>query len=476
MEAGEGGGGAQEAHRTIPRGARSRDVPRGDVLSCGMSPTAEIAIVGAGIAGVAAAYHLAVRQGVRHVVLIDEREPLTLTSAVGTQGYRNWWPGPDDTMCRFVSRSIGILDELADECDNAFRLSRRGYLFATARGEGVDDLRRAARTVSAYGMGEVREHTESRTYEPARAEGYAGAPGGADLLTGDALRTAFPYLATDTSGALHVRRAGWMNAVALGAWMLRRAVGAGVTVVRDRVVGIDASGGRVQGVRLASGAALSVPRVVVAAGPTLPAAARLLGIDLPVRLELHAKMTFRDVYGALPRSAPFCIWNDPVEVSWAPNERETFAAGAHVRPVDGPHGDEAWLIWTYDDVPCETAQWPPSFDPRHGEILLRGVAHMIPAFAAYAGRGADGVVDGGYYCKTPENRPLVGPCAVDGAYLCAAFSGFGIMAAHAGGELLAAHVTGAPLPGYAGALLPARYDDAAYTARLETLGTRVGQL
>ena len=57
--------------------------------------TADVVVCGAGIAGVAVAYQLAVRRGMRRVVLVDEREPLTLTSAKGTGGYRNWWPGPD---------------------------------------------------------------------------------------------------------------------------------------------------------------------------------------------------------------------------------------------------------------------------------------------------------------------------------------------------------------------------------------------
>src|SRR3954467_6708796 len=94
--------------------------------------TAEIVICGAGMAGLSAAYHLAVRNGVRGVVVVDEREPLTLTSDKGTQGYRNWWPGPDDTMLRYVSRSIDLMEEISDETGNLFRLNRRGYLFVTA--------------------------------------------------------------------------------------------------------------------------------------------------------------------------------------------------------------------------------------------------------------------------------------------------------------------------------------------------------
>ena len=81
---------------------------------------AEIVVCGAGMAGAAAAYHLAVRHGVPNVVIVDERPPMTLTSDKGTQGYRNWFDGPDDLMARFVSRSIGILEELAESSGNVF--------------------------------------------------------------------------------------------------------------------------------------------------------------------------------------------------------------------------------------------------------------------------------------------------------------------------------------------------------------------
>src|SRR5919205_3916761 len=123
-----------------------------------MSETAEVVIVGAGIAGIAAAYHLTTRRGVGRVTLIDEREPLTLTSDKGTQAYRNWWPGPDATMLRYMTRSIDLLEEMADESGNAFRLNRRGYVFVTAHDVGVDRLRATAREVSSFGMGELREH------------------------------------------------------------------------------------------------------------------------------------------------------------------------------------------------------------------------------------------------------------------------------------------------------------------------------
>ena len=70
---------------------------------------------------------------------------------------------------------------------------------------------------------------------------------------------------------------------------------------------------------------------------------------------------------------------------------------------------------------------------------------------------------------------MIGPLAIDGAYVNAAFSGFGLMAAPAAAELLAAHITGSTLPNYAAAFALARYDDPHYQALLANWGS-TGQL
>src|SRR4051812_6464108 len=291
-----------------------------------MADTAEIVVVGAGMAGIAAVYHLAARRAARRVVLIDEREPLTLTSDKGTQAYRNWWPGPDATMLRYMTRSIDLLEEMAEESGNVFRLNRRGYVFLTADEEGIDRLRATAREVSAFGMGELREHGDDASdYRRAPSEGYAGQPNGADLLAGAAARRVFPGLAPDVAAALHVRRAGWLNAIALGAWMLKRALAAGVHFVEGRVVGMKTDGGRVRSVRLASGTSIDTDRIAIAAGPGLPAVLQMLDLELPLFLELHAKVTLRDTLRVVSRDIPFLIWNDPVTLPWTHAERSALA-------------------------------------------------------------------------------------------------------------------------------------------------------
>lgn len=100
---------------------------------------------------------------------------------------------------------------------------------------------------------------------------------------------------------------------------------------------------------------------------------------------------------------------------------------------------------------------------------------MIPAFGAYLERLPDPYVDGGYYTKTAENRPLIGPVGPAGSYVVGALSGYGVMAAAAAGELAAVHALGGQLPGYASWFAPARYEDPDYLALLPEM-TESGQI
>jgi glycine/D-amino acid oxidase-like deaminating enzyme len=454
--------------------------------------TAEVVICGAGIAGVACAYHLAVRHGVRGVVLVDERPPLSLTSDKSTECYRNWWPGPGDAMVAAMNRSIDLLEDLARESDNAFRLNRRGYLFATADPARVPAFLAAAHEAAALGAGPVREHAGGGDdYRPAPAEGFEDQPTGCDVITDPALiRTHFGSLADDTIAALHARRCGWFSGQQLGMYLLERAREAGVTLLDGRVQGVDATGGRVRGVDVAGAGGtrtIGTGRFVDAAGPFLAHVGRLLGVELPVFCERHGKIAFHDPRGAVPRDAPLLIWTDPVRLAWSDEEREELSAspelrhlldelpaGVHGRPEGAGDSPIVLALWTYDAGRVEPA-FPIEFDAAYPEIVLRGMMRMIPALAAYASRLPRCAVDGGYYTKTRENRFLAGPLPVEGAYVAGALSGYGLMASSAAADLVAAYVTGRPLPAYAPAFRLDRYDDPAYRARLDRWGES-GQL
>ena len=443
--------------------------------------TAEAVVVGAGVAGISAAFHLAVREGLDGVVLVEAGNPLALTSDKSTECYRNWWPGPGDAMVALMNRSIDLLERIEHESGGRLHLNRRGYLFATAEPSRIDAFRTMAREAQSLGAGELRVHDGSGSspgYVRSRAHGFEGVPSGADLITDPAfIRAEFPYLDPAVVAVLHARRCGWLSAQQLGMSMLERARDRGVKLIRGQVTGIDSSGGRIRTVSVARpGERLEIDTgtLVLSPGPHLAELAGTLGIELPVACERHVKVVFRDSGRAVPGDAPLLIWADPVELPWSDDERavlaadeetrplvEPFPAGIHGRPEGTPGAHWLMMLWTYDTETVDPV-FPVRFDERLPEIALRGWSRMLPSLERYFARLPRMSVDGGYYVKTPENRPLVGPLPVAGAYVNAAWSGFGIMGACAGGELLAAHVCGRPLPAHAAAFHPARFDDPGY--------------
>lgn len=448
--------------------------------------SADMVICGAGIAGISTGYFATECLGGGTIVLCDPRPPLTLTSDKSTECYRNWWPNAP--MVALMNRSIGLLDDLAEESDNAFRLNRRGYLFVTADPERLQQMVTAANATSAAGGGPVRMHpSESRgvPYAPAALEGWRNAPAGADVMVGS-VHDRFPYLTDAAVGAVHARTAGWFSAQQLGAWMLERARRRGLVLAPRAVLDVEVAGNAVVAAVLDDGGRIATETVVNASGPFLPDVAALIGSELPVHSELHLKVAFKDTRGVVPREAPMLIWNDPQRIGWSEEERRLLVeqgrtdllgqlpAACHARPEGG--NDSPWVLalWEYaTDV--RNPVWPIPRDPLYAEVVLRGLTALIPGLEQYHDRFPETVVDGGYYTKTVENRPLVGPTGVTGSYVAGALSGFGLMAACGVGELAALHVTGGPLPDYAPAFSLERYDDPRYLEEVASLGD-VGQL
>jgi glycine/D-amino acid oxidase-like deaminating enzyme len=132
------------------------------------------------------------------------------------------------------------------------------------------------------------------------------------------------------------------------------------------------------------------------------------------------------------------------------------------------------MLWDYHDQAVEPVL-PVPLDPDYPDVALRGLATMLPGLRVYFEKSLRPALDGGYYTRTPENRPLIGPLPVQGVYLIGALSGYGLMASMAAGELLAAHLAGSTLPTYAPAFRLERYQDPAYQQLLENWGD-TGQL
>ena len=441
-----------------------------------MSRRADVVVIGAGIAGISSAYELTVKHEIGNVVIVDPRPPMSLTSDKSTECYRNWWPNLP--MVGLMTRSIDLLEKMASESGNSFALNRRGYLFATGDEGNFHRMVEDAHHTSTLGAGSVRFHPGPIPYRASPAEGFIGAPEGADILVGpDAVLDHFPYLTSEAVGAIHVRRAGWFSAQQLGAWMLDQSKHRGLEIVVDEVTGIEMAGGAIRSVSLANGGEIATGVVVDAAGPMAGQVAALAGVDLPLFSELHIKVAYRDHLGVVPRDAPMFIWSDTQRLDWSIEEREALAEQGrddllgempifcHARPEGGAGSPYLLGLWEYHGLVQEPS-WPLPEDPLYPEVVVRGLTTMVPGFDVYRERLPQSVVDGGYYTKTRENRPLIGPAGPSGFNLLAGLSGFGVMVAAGAAELLAKHVTGAELPAYSDAFLLDRYDDAGYVASI----------
>lgn len=449
---------------------------------------ADIVICGAGIMGISVAYQLAVKRGLKNIVIVDERPPLSLTSDKSTECYRNWWPGPGDGMVRLMNRSIALMEEMARESNNIFKLNRRGYLYLTTDPNRIAALRSSAEEASALGAGDVREHSTD-SYIPNIDDdlplplGEGRGEGGADLLTNATLiQQYFPYLGKDVVAALHVRRAGWLSAQTYGMWMFEQVRVAGVELISARVNSIETAGGKVAAVTLSDGTQIKTSTFVNAAGPHLARVGKLLAVDIPVTNELHLKSSFNDHLRVVARNAPLLICADEQNLDWTEEERavltedpqtawllNTLPSGAHTRPEGDAAAQSILVLWDIHNQPVDPI-FPIPEDPLYTEVALRGLARILPGMHSYVERMPRPTVDGGYYTKTRENRPLAGPLLVPGAYVIGAASGYGIMAAAGMAELLASHIVGANLPDYAPIFALARYEDPTYKTMLKNWG------
>jgi len=380
---------------------------------------------------------------------------MSYTSAQSGDNYRNWWPHP--VMSAFTNDSIDELDRLVHDTDDVFHMTRGGYVLATRR-DDISDL-----------IDALQDDTD------------------VDVLAGEAVQPAFPYLADDIRNVLHIRRGGSIDGQQLGTWMLEQFRSAGGHRVQGAVRTIEKGGTFRLGINGANDIEADV--VVNAAGPFAHKVAAMLGESLPVTNLFQQKVAFEDVRGAIARDMPFSIDLDEKTLQWTDEERElladdpdmrwlteVMAGGTHCRPEGGARGKWVKLGWAYNQQtsePQEDLANEPLSDSQFPEIVMRGAAQFIPALRRYVDDPPTRYSHyGGYYTMTEENWPLIGPMESQGAFMVTALSGFGSMAACAAGKLCAAWITDSERPDYADALSAARYRDEAMMRELRDAASK----
>ncbi|MFF0266956.1 NAD(P)/FAD-dependent oxidoreductase [Kribbella sp. NPDC004536] len=343
---------------------------------------ADVVVIGGGIMGVSAAYHLAAAG--QQVVLLEKGalgQGSTCRAAGGVRGFFS-----DEVNIRIGLRSLEVFERFGDLFGTEIDLHQSGYLFLV---DNVADLELFERNVAAHNAA----GGESRMVSAAEAKRLS------------------PLI--DTTGIL---AAAWSprdghctpESVVQGYAKAARTAGA-VLLTNCAATGIETDGRRIVGVATAAGT-IRTDQVVCAAGAWSGQVGTWVGVDLPVVPLRRQIATTAPIPGLAPET-PFTI--DFSTSLYFHTEGEGLLLGC-------PEGVDSWGFDT-------------GRDPAWLAVLAEAVERRVPALAEV------GLVSGwaGLYEMTPDHNAVIGRSrTVPGFVYACGFSGHGFLMGPAVGEVV----------------------------------------
>ena len=356
-----------------------------------------VVIIGGGVIGSSIACHLAMAG--ESSVLVVERDPTyqRASSALSASSIRQQFSTP---LCirmsqfgfefmRNVSEHLGVNGEPV-----ALSLTERGYLYLAASAAQSSRLDSVVAIQQKYDVPVV-------------------------ALDRQQLAGRFTWLNTDDLelGALGTAGEGWFDGYSLLQAFRNKARTLGVTYLTGDVVGLERTGSRIHGVKLAGGASFAADVVVNAGGPHSAHIAKWAGFELPVEPQRRCIFAF-----SCPTDLshmPLVI--DPTGVFVRPENR-VFIAGGPATPLSG--ADPLALEVDYEQF---------------NDLIWPSLAHRIPAFESIRMTSAWA---GHYEMNTFDHNALIGwtPGAT-GLMLATGFSGHGMQHSPAAGRGVAELIT-----------------------------------
>ena len=225
-----------------------------------MRKGADVVVLGGGVAGCAAAYFLA-RDGA--AVTVVERDGV----GSGASGYALGQLNP--------LTGDGIPGPVQPLADAAFRMHRELWPRLTEESK-IDFQASMVPHMEVYFTAEdAADHREER-------ERWSEAPGfRTEWLGPDDVSGLEPRIAGDVYGGLLLEDVGMLDSYLYTVALSRAAMSGGAAFVRGEVVGLQASGSRVSGVRLED-RRIDCDAVVVALGPWSGRCSQWLGTEVPI--------------------------------------------------------------------------------------------------------------------------------------------------------------------------------------------------
>lgn len=376
-----------------------------------MAPTtSDVLIIGAGVHGASAAYHLASR-GVGIRVLekgYAAGGPTGRSSAVVRAYYTN------ELLARIARDSIAIFESFGELTGGDAGFRRTGALWMHAASDEAA-ARASAATLDAMGIR-------------------------CDVVPGDTVRASHPrFAADDVAVAVWEHSAGYADPVGTTTGLLDRARELGARYTRDATVTTIEEGPTSVAVTTSSGDRYEAERLLIAAGPWTKPLAAQVGADLPLTVERHIVATF--AFANAPQ-VPF-VFSDTIQSYYFK-----------------PEGETQFLLGPLHEEPQVDAD---SFDEEISDAesigLAEKVVRRVPDLADAAPRGGWASL----YDVSPDWQPIIGAIG-ERTFVDAGTSGHGFKLAPALGAHVAGLVLGdEPDPGLV-AFSPRRFEDGALLA------------
>ena len=350
--------------------------------------TAEVVIVGGGVMGASAAYHLA-RKGCRSVVLLERDSFFGSETTAKCAGGVRYHFGTEINI-RLSLLSLPMLDRFEEELGQPIDLRKCGYLFVLTREADVEEFRK--QMILQRGLG-VRT----------------------ELLEAEEVRRRLPRMDfPDTLAGLWGPDDGIAdpNGVVQGYMAAARRLGA-VCLTDVEVIGVEIAGGRVTGVRT-KGGNISCRAVLNAAGPWAAEIGRMAGLEIPVA-PTRRQLFISTPVPEIPPDFPFVF--DFAQSLYFHREGPGVLSGMS-NPGQGPgfyqNIDEDWEL-----THLETAA------ARMPSLENAGIANHWA----------------GLYEITPDAHPILGAVERLAGFFClTGFSGHGFMHGPGAGFLLAEEI------------------------------------
>ena len=345
--------------------------------------TADIVIIGGGVMGASAAYHLAQR-GVKNIVLL-EKEKYFGTGATGRCAGGVRYQFSTEINVKLSIESLPMIERFKEEIGQEVSYRQCGYLLVATNEQDATTFKYNVELQNRLGVS-------------------------TQLLSGEDVRKRLPLMKfEDAIAGTFNQKDGTVdpNSVVMG--YVNAAQKMGVSAIENaEVTGITVSGGEVKEVQTSLGA-IQTRMVLNAAGPWSGLIGDMAGVPLPI-VPLRRQMFTTNPLREVPEDFPFVI---------------DFAKSLYF------HREGEGLL-----IGMSNQEEKPGYDQNVDEdfelVNLEAAIERMP-LVEKASRASHWA---GLYEVTPDAHPIYGGSDVKGFYICTGFSGHGFMHGPVSGKLM----------------------------------------